>query len=181
MFKAFILAAIAVVIAVLIAPNVEPLVLSATASLIDNSTSRSAPLAQSVAEAVISKASDKTETLSSADAAETLNVADKAAAPTLPEEAASKPVDQSPTESQSDILYRQFETWAAAHKDNVVPVVQTAQVVAAVQKRRDARPVVHRQDVTRRSSRQPPQPVRSAQVQVPATLSAESQWTPHSH
>jgi hypothetical protein len=119
--------------------------------------------------------------------------------PPLTETAVPKPVDESQAESvesSSDALFRQFQAWAAAHKDNDrVKPAQAVQDVPAkedapkrvassirkpptfVQKNRDARPVAHRQESTARSPRKQPQPMQSAQVQVPASLQAESQWS----
>ena len=75
---------------------------------------------------------------------------------------------------------------AAAQKEDVGRVQDVPAKVAPKRstlrhKRRDVHPVIRSQDVTRRSTHKPPQPVRSAQAQVPASLSAESQWGPRSH
>jgi len=211
-FKAFIIIAIAVAIAALTAPKVEPLLLSATASLVDKSANRSAPLAQSTSDAQTSnvvkngseavsdpvrlvdaaaveplKVADKVQTAPAADKPETFNVA----APTLTEDAVSKPVDQTQTEPQSDVLFSQYQAWAAAQKDNVAPVqdvptsvdqnapIQPAEKLRAVQPVRKRQAVVHnaRPEPPTRSSRRPAQPVQNAQAQVPSSLDAASQLT----
>src|SRR5579871_6640499 len=103
MFKAFLFVAAAIVIAALSAPNLEPLLLSATASLADRATtSQSVPLVQPTAISETLNGADKAETLPAAEKAET--VADNVAASNTAQDAVLKPVDQIPTDPQSDLL-----------------------------------------------------------------------------
>jgi hypothetical protein len=104
--------------------------------------------------------------------------------------AAVEPVVEK-VESQSDVLFRQFQAWAAAQADVTpaqpdqdVKVVQSAPAkLAAPQpgvQKRQTRPVLVKNapaKMSARSPRKPPQPVQNAQVQVPPSLMAERQWT----
>jgi hypothetical protein len=138
-------------------------------------------------------------TQSTADA-ETLMPVDKEAQ-TRNETPAPKPAEQrqeanaeeSPTEnsaSQSDVLFNQFQSWAAAQAVQSAPekVVQSAPTRFAENPRtplpvvKKRRAVAHnaRPEPPIRSPRNPPEPVQNARAQVPPSLSAEPQWTPRS-
>lgn len=185
--KASISIAIAFVVAVLLANNsgllhadIAAPFANITASLFDRfrlapaDTNQSAPLVQSTADM------------------ETLTVVDKQ--PPAPDRttavAPPEPVVEK-ADSQSDVLFRQFQAWAAAQA-NVTPaqpdqdvkvVRSTPAKLAAPQpvvQKRQARPAVVKNapaKMSARSPRKPPQSVQNAQVQVPPSLSAERQWT----
>jgi hypothetical protein len=177
MFKAFILIA-AIVVAAGSASNLEPFFQSFKATLFDNlglEGGRSDPLTQATADVGELSQADKLPSI-------------------LTETAVLKSVDPSPTESQSDVLFRQFQAWAAAQKDKDSLPAQTVQDMSAkvaqnaptpsAEKARapialvkNHRIVVHnaRSETPIRSPRKPPQPVQSAQAQVPASLQAEAQ------
>ena len=122
--------------------------------------------------------------------AETSTAADKQ--PLAPEKiAASAPAEPvvEKVENQSDVLFRQFQAWAAsqasvtpAQTDQDTKVTQSAPAksAATVGLKRKKPPVVVGNaptNVSTRSPRKPRQPVQNAQVQVPPSLSAERQWT----
>ena len=185
--KAGLSIAIAFVMAVLLANNsgllhadIAAPFANISASLFDRlglgpaNAGQSAPLVQSTADV---------ETLTAVDKQPPAPDRTTAVAPT-------EPVVEK-ADSQSDVLFRQFQAWAAAQA-NVTPaqpdpdvkVVQSAPAkLAAAQpvlQKRQTRPVVVKNapaKMSARSPRKPPQPVQNAQVQIPPSLIAERQWT----
>jgi hypothetical protein len=120
--------------------------------------------------------------------------------PPVTETAAPKPVDESQAESvesSSDALFRQFQAWAAAHKDDdrVKPAQATQNSLAKedapkrvvrsirkpstlVQKNAQPQPIANRQETTVRGPKKKASQ-QGSQAQVPASLQAESQWSRH--
>ena len=188
LLKAGISIAIAFVVAVLLANNsgllhadIAAPFANISASLFDRfrlgpaNTDQSTPLVQPTADV------------------ETLTVIDKQ--PPAPDrttaDTPTEPVVVEKSDSQSDVLFRQFQAWAAAQA-NVAPaqpdpdvkVVRSAPAKLAASQpavqKRQTRPVVVKNapaKMSARSPRKPPQPVQNAQVQIPPSLIAERQWT----
>ena len=107
----------------------------------------------------------------------------------LPLSAPAEPVVEK-VENQSDVLFRQFQAWAAsqasvtpAQTDQDTKVTQSAPAKSAANSWAEAQEAARRCSnaptnvSTPKSWRKPRQPVQNAQVQVPPSLSAERQWT----
>jgi hypothetical protein len=128
--------------------------------------------------------------------AETLMPVDKEAQ-TRNETAASRAADQRQvvnaeqshaenSASQSDVLFKQFQSWAAAQAAQNAPAKVALSAPTRLAENRRAIPLVKkhravvynaRTEPAKRSPRKPPELVQNAQAQVPPSLSAEPQWT----
>jgi hypothetical protein len=183
-FRSSIVIAAAIVIVPLWFPDAPRIVVSLvhTFGLGSAGTGQSNPINQSTADA------------------ETLMPVDKQAQ-TRNETAAYKAADQRQvanaeqsqaenSASQSDVLFKQFQSWAAAQAAQNAPAkaAQSASTRFAENPRAPIPLVKKHRVVVRnerseppiRSPRKPPEPVQNAQAQVPSSLSAEPQWTPRS-
>jgi hypothetical protein len=183
--KASISIALAFVVAAVLVTNSAPLYTNITASVATITASLSNKLG-------LEPANQLKPLVQSAADVETLTTADKQ--PSAPNKtAASAPTEPvvERVNSQSDVLFRQFQAWAAAQAhvtraqpDQESKPAQSAPVKLAapqpVVQKRPNRPVTVSNAPTKASSRvqhKPARPVQDAQVQIPPSLSAERQWT----